>query len=105
MRLHNLFLLIALTAALTACATQPLALTASELPGFFTGIWHGLVAPLALIGEIFLNDRIYAFPNSGGWYDFGYMIGIGIAIGVILALITKKGRPRAVPAHMRPDID
>jgi hypothetical protein len=24
---------------------------------------------------MFTDFRIYAFPNSGGWYDFGYLLG------------------------------
>jgi hypothetical protein len=25
--------------------------------------------------------RIYAFPNSGGWYDFGYLFGVAMFLG------------------------
>lgn len=45
-------------------------------PGFFMGIVHGLVAPIALVASIFSDVRIYAFPNGGGWYDFGFLLGI-----------------------------
>jgi hypothetical protein len=42
------------------------------------GLWHGVVAPFALFAHIFDNNiRIYAFPNSGGWYDFGFILGVG----------------------------
>ena len=61
--------------ALSACANQP-APPGVDLPGFWWGLLHGLIAPFALIAEIFTDVRIYAFPNSGGWYDFGYIIGI-----------------------------
>lgn len=45
-------------------------------PGFFSGILHGILAPFALLGSIFMDIRIYAFPNSGWWYDLGFIIGI-----------------------------
>ena len=75
------FILLAITFTLTSCASQPLP-DAYDPPSFFTGIWHGLIAPFALIGHIFDDSiRMYAFPNSGGWYDFGYIIGIGLLFG------------------------
>jgi hypothetical protein len=46
--------------------------------GFWGGLWHGIVAPFALIGEMFSDDiAIYAHNNNGGWYDFGFVLGIG----------------------------
>jgi len=64
-------------AALAACATQPHAHAGAEIPGFLLGVWHGFAAPLALVAELFTENRIYAFPNAGGWYDLGFIIGIG----------------------------
>ena len=61
-----------------ACAHQPGLPRFGEVPGFFSGVWHGLIAPLALVGSIFSDVRMYAFPNSGGWYDFGFLLGIGV---------------------------
>jgi len=65
---------------LTACATQPMPV-AYDPPGFFMGFIHGLISPLALVGSIFMDIRVYAFPNSGGWYDFGFMLGMLSLIG------------------------
>ncbi len=61
--------------ALGACASQP-AGTAGT-PAFWSGLWHGIVAPIAFIVSLFNDDvRMYAFPNAGRWYDFGFLIGI-----------------------------
>jgi len=46
--------------------------------GFWNGLWHGLIAWFALIGSLFNDDiAIYAFNNNGGWYNFGFLIGVG----------------------------
>jgi hypothetical protein len=63
-----------------ACATQPFP-KAYDAPGFFLGLLHGFIAPFALIASIFMDVRVYAFPNSGGWYDFGFILGIGALMG------------------------
>jgi len=34
-----------------------------------------------LIGSIFTDIRVYAFPNSGGWYDFGFVLGAMVFSG------------------------
>ncbi len=60
--------------ALTGCAYQP-GTYGSALPGFFTGIWHGLISPFSLIGGFFSDVRIFKYPNSGWSYDFGFMVG------------------------------
>jgi hypothetical protein len=67
--------------SLAACATQPEP-DAFDPPGFFSGYWHGLTIFFALIGHLFDSSiRIYNFPNSGGWYDFGFFLGIGTLSG------------------------
>ena len=46
--------------------------------GFWRGLWHGIIAPIAWIISLFNKDvAIYAVYNNGGWYDFGFMLGIG----------------------------
>jgi hypothetical protein len=62
------------------CASQPAPSQVS--PGFAIGFLNGLVAPFAFIGSLFSNEvRIYAFPNSGVWYDFGFLLGLGCWAG------------------------
>lgn len=67
--------LIVILLTLGGCATQPE--PGSYGPGFFIGLWHGIAAPFALIGSLFMKIRIYEFPNSGFWYDLGFILGIG----------------------------
>jgi hypothetical protein len=42
---------------------------------------HGFTAFFALIGELFTNNRVYAFTNYGGWYDLGFVMGASAAFG------------------------
>ncbi|MEJ2665763.1 MAG: hypothetical protein P8Z81_01465 [Deinococcales bacterium] len=65
--------------ALAACtATQPPVTPGQHLPGFWLGLWQGFIAPITFIVSLFTDGlRIYAFPNAGRWYDFGFMLGIG----------------------------
>lgn len=67
-------------ALLASCANQPTP-SAFEPPGFFMGLVHGFFIVFSLIGSIFTEHRIYAFPNSGGWYDFGYVLGAASFLG------------------------
>jgi hypothetical protein len=72
---------------LSACASQPIP-EAYDPPGFMSGLWHGLIIPFALIGHIFDDTvRIYAFPNSGGWYDIGFVMGTIILFIYVIANI------------------
>ena len=70
--------------ALSACASQIDAGVAhgEEVPGFWWGLWHGFVFPWAWIGSLFDSGiAVYAVPNTGGWYDFGFFIGITVLGG------------------------
>ena len=65
---------------LASCATQP-PVTGADPPGFFSGLLHGFLIFFTLIGSIFTDYRIYAFPNSGGWYDLGFVLGAATSLG------------------------
>jgi len=50
--------------------------------GFFFGIWHGMIAPVSFVLSVFLDEvALYAVNNTGGWYDFGFVLGAGILFG------------------------
>jgi hypothetical protein len=67
---------------LTSCAHQVQTAVVPTAPGFFYGLWHGFIFPVAWILSLFLPDvAVYAVPNDGGWYDFGYFLGI-VVFGV-----------------------
>lgn len=70
---RSAFLVVLALGLLAACATQP---TPDAIaPGFWSGLLHGFISPFALIAELFTDVRVYAFPNGGGWYDLGFVLG------------------------------
>ena len=64
--------------SLTACtAVQQTSAVEPDAPGFWLGVWHGFIFPIAWIVSLFTDKvSVYAVPNNGGWYDFGYFVGI-----------------------------
>ena len=75
--------------SLSACAaTQQADAVAPQAPGFWLGLWHGFIFPVAWVVSLFTDQvAVYAVPNSGGWYDFGYFVGI-----VFLGVGARKSR-------------
>ena len=58
-------------ATVAPSAVQPAA------PGFLLGVWHGFAFPVTFIVSLFTDQvAIYAVPNNGHWYDFGYFVGV-----------------------------
>lgn len=46
--------------------------------GFWSGLLHGWIALPSFIVSLFNDDvAVYAVNNNGGWYDFGFILGIG----------------------------
>lgn len=53
-----------------------------EKAGFWKGLWHGFIVPVTFIISLFSkNINIYEIYNNGGWYNFGFMLGVMIIFG------------------------
>ena len=65
---------------MSGCASQPPSASPTA-PGFLMGLLHGFLALFNFIASLFTDVRIYAYPNSGGWYDFGYLLGVSTFFG------------------------
>ena len=60
---------------LAGCAYQP-ASEVADPPGFFSGLLHGVTSPYSIVAGLFSEIRIYAYPNSGWFYDLGFLLGL-----------------------------
>ena len=76
-RLLKMLVLVPLLMLLTSCAAGDEQFTPDNLAGFWFGIWHGVIAFISLIIHLF-NDSVtvYETNNTGGWYDFGFLLGV-----------------------------
>ena len=93
--IHRNALPIAALALLSACAaTQSPTMVAPSAPGFLLGLWHGFIFPVAWLLSLFTDKvAIYAVPNNGGWYDFGYFLGIVVfGVGARKSQVTYRDR-------------
>ena len=84
---------VLLALVLAGCAaTQVPDATAGGAPSFWLGLWQGFIAPVTFVISLFSDTvRIYAVPNVGRWYDFGFMLGIGGFSGGLFAGSRRRG--------------
>lgn len=76
------FFLCAIALLVTGCAAQAPETVIATAPGFFAGLWHGFIAPVAFVGHLFDSSiAVYSVPNNGGWYSFGFLLGVGTSAG------------------------
>lgn len=53
-----------------------------KVAGFWQGFWHGLIVVFAFVASLFKeNVGIYESHNNGKWYNFGFILGLMIALG------------------------
>lgn len=65
--------------------------TPDDRAGFFTGVWHGWIAPLSLLVGIFDEEvRVYEVNNTGWWYDLGFYVAVIAGFGGIALTRRKK---------------
>jgi hypothetical protein len=80
--------LLALLVLLTGCAPGPNDLEDAPRPergysaGFWLGLWHGTISPITFVISLFSdNVSVYEVYNNGGWYDIGFLLGLGGVLG------------------------
>jgi len=75
---------LAVTAlALVGCTAPGLAASLlPAAPGFWQGLWHGMIFPVTFFISLFNHEvGMYAAVNSGGWYNFGFFVGVAMSMG------------------------
>ena len=79
-RIGFVILAIALLLNLASCADVEVVkeCVGDNTYGFWGGLWHGIVAPFSFFGSLIWDDiSMYAVNNNGGWYNFGFILGVG----------------------------
>ena len=50
--------------------------------GFWAGVWHGNIAGITFVVSLFNKGvSIYETHNNGGWYNFGFLLGVSSLFG------------------------
>jgi hypothetical protein len=69
---------------MVSCAAGPNKMEDSKnqdgkVAGFLPGLWQGFIALFTFIISLFTdNVTIYEIHNNGGWYNFGFILGVMI---------------------------
>ena len=80
-------LLIILILSLAACAPGPnealnIENAEGNIAGFWQGLWHGFISFFTFIVSLFNdNVNVYEVHNNGGWYNFGFIMGVSMFFG------------------------
>jgi uncharacterized BrkB/YihY/UPF0761 family membrane protein len=63
-----------------------------QIAGLVSGLWHGIIAPVMLIGSLFNPAmEMYEVHNNGTEYNVGYLVGIAFVF-LLLGLIGGSRR-------------
>lgn len=82
-----LLLLLVLATTVIGCTAGPnpaagLPAACGHSASFWLGMWHGFISPVTFVMSLLMdNVTMYEVHNSGGWYDFGFVLGAGILFG------------------------
>ena len=72
-----MFLITALLLASCAPGPNESAETGGGPAGFWKGLWHGFITLFTFVISVFTDKvNIYEVHNNGGWYNFGFLLGM-----------------------------
>lgn len=64
----------------------------SHVSGFVEGLWHGIIAPVSVVGSFFNPAmQMYEVHNNGRDYNFGFLVGVAFVF-LLLGLIGGRWR-------------
>jgi hypothetical protein len=65
---------------------------AGRVSGFVQGLWHGIIAPVSVVGSFFNPAmQMYEVHNNGRDYNLGFLIGVAFVF-LLLGLIGGRWR-------------
>ena len=63
-----------------------------QVSGFVQGLWHGIIAPVSVIGSFFNPAmQMYEVHNNGRDYNLGFLLGVAFVF-LLLGLIGGRWR-------------
>ena len=63
-----------------------------RVAGFVQGLWHGIIAPVMIVGSFFNPAmQMYEVHNNGRDYNLGFLIGVAFVF-MLLGLIGGRWR-------------
>lgn len=63
-----------------------------RVAGFVQGLWHGIIAPVMIVGSFFNPAmQMYEVHNNGRDYNLGFLIGVAFVF-LLLGLIGGRWR-------------
>ena len=82
----KILLFVALVVVLASCAVPvhiDTCVAGVKVYNFWSGLWHGMTAGFSFIGSLINPEKyvVYAVNNNGGWYNFGFLLGVGAFTG------------------------
>jgi len=84
-------LLMILVLLMASCSAGHDRFIAEQPAGFWFGLWHGMISYISLIARLFNeNVAVYEWDNTGGWYDFGFLLGVTLIWGGSSQAIRKS---------------
>ncbi|MFH1039379.1 MAG: hypothetical protein V1789_12015 [PVC group bacterium] len=82
---------------IAGCAAGPASRFAEHPAGFWAGLWHGLICIVTFVISLFTkNVQMYEINNTGGWYNFGFLLGVCIIFGGSWGAGCKRKSPAEV---------
>jgi hypothetical protein len=81
-RVSKYFIVVSAVLLIASCAAGNAQFTHENPAGFLWGVWHGIISLISLIVHIFNESVVvYEIDNTGGWYDFGFLLGVILVWG------------------------
>lgn len=64
-----------------------------RISGLLIGLWHGIIAPVMLVGSFFNPAmQIYEVHNNGAEYNLGYLVGVALVFLLLGVLGASRRR-------------
>jgi hypothetical protein len=74
---NKIVIITLITLFLSSCMAGNTQFTNETPAGFWWGLWHGVISIISLVVHVFNESvAVYETHNTGGWYDFGFLLGV-----------------------------